>query len=249
MTLMEFLHPLRQGKQRDLVLATLYFFKRYKQRDRMTAPDVRSAMVQAKVPRAKLMNVNAVINESAPYAQGTGAKESGAFLFELTGTGEDHVRDLLGLPAAEAEVEHDVTSLENIAARLTDAEARGYVEEAIQCLRVGALRAAVVFLWTGAARTLQGEALKQGNTALNAALQKHDKRVRSVSKVDDFAFVKDRILLLTCGDLGLLDKGERSTLEEALGLRNRCGHPTKYRPRSAKVTSFIEDVIGIVWQV
>jgi hypothetical protein len=36
-------------------------------------------------------------------------------------------------------------------------------------------------------------------------------------------------------------------LEEALNLRNRCGHPTKYRPGEKKVSSFIEDVAGIVF--
>ena len=55
-------------------------------------------------------------------------------------------------------------------------------------------------------------------------------------------------MLLACGDLGLLDKGERSTLEEALNLRTRCGPPTKYKPGSAKASSFIEDVVGIVWR-
>jgi len=33
---------------------------------------------------------------------------------------------------------------------------------------------------------------------------------------------------------------------EALDLRNRCGHPTNYRPGVKRVSSFIEDVVGIV---
>jgi hypothetical protein len=45
----------------------------------------------------------------------------------------------------------------------------------------------------------------------------------------------------------LLDKGEKDTLIDALNLRNRYGHPTKYRPGEAKVKSFIEDVLGIVF--
>ena len=124
---------------------------------------------------------------------------------------------------------------------------RGYIEEAIACLRAVALRAAVVFLWTGAVRALQDAALAKGTTALNAAIQKHDPKARNVSKIDDFAYIKDKVLLLACGELGLLDKGQRGTLEEALNLRNRSGHPTKYKPGAAKVASFIEDVVGIVW--
>ena len=113
---------------------------------------------------------------------------------------------------------------------VADDVVRGYVDEAITCLRAGALRAAVVFLWTGAVRTLHEAALKKGTAQLNAALQKHDPKARKVAKVEDFAYVRDKIFLLACGELGVLDKGERTTLEDALDLRNRCGHPTKYRP-------------------
>jgi len=44
-----------------------------------------------------------------------------------------------------------------------------------------------------------------------------------------------------------LDKGQRDTLFEALGLRNRCGHPTKYRPGANKARRFIEDIANIVF--
>ena len=49
-------------------------------------------------------------------------------------------------------------------------------------------------------------------------------------------------------DLGLFDKAEKTTLGEALDLRNRCGHPSKYVPGVKKVSSFIEDVVGIVFK-
>lgn len=156
MTLVEFLHPLKGGKQRDLVLATMYFLKRYKGRDPVTAPEVKSAMVATKMV-AKTINVNQVINGSAPYVHSPGGKENGALLFALTDTGDQYVRELLGLPSAEPEIEHDVTTLSTLAAKLSDDGVRGYVEEAITCLQFGALRAAVVFLWTGAIRTLHEE--------------------------------------------------------------------------------------------
>jgi hypothetical protein len=59
--------------------------------------------------------------------------------------------------------------------------------------------------------------------------------------------VNDRVDLLAFEELGLVDKGQRPTLEEALGLRNRSGHPTKYRPGVKKVSGFIEDLVGIVF--
>jgi hypothetical protein len=37
---------------------------------------------------------------------------------------------------------------------------------------------------------------------------------RHVTKLDDFAYIKDKTLLLACGELAVLDKGERGTLED-----------------------------------
>lgn len=108
-------------------------------------------------------------------------------------------------------------------------------------------RAAIVFLWSGAIRTLHDDALAQGEKALNAAITKQDPKARPVKRIEDFAWVKDRTFLDACPDVGVLDKGQKDTLVEAPGLRNRCGHPTKYRPGVNKARSFIEDVVGIVF--
>lgn len=247
MTLVEFLHPIRTGKQRDLVLAVLFFYKQFKDADGMTAAQIKAALVQAKVPKAKAMNVNAVINNSAPLVHSPRGKEDGAFVFELTDSGEKHIRDLLDVPLPSAGVQQDVSTLRTLSAKVSDATVRGFIDEAIQCLGADALRAAIVFLWSGAVRTLHDDALAQGEQKLNAALRKQDPKAREVKKIEDFAWIKDRTFLDACPDLGVLDKGEKDTMVEALGLRNRCGHPTKYRPGANKARSFIEDVVGIVW--
>lgn len=96
-------------------------------------------------------------------------------------------------------------------------------------------------------RTLHEAALAKGAAKVNAAIAKHDPRARAVSKVDDFAYVKDKVFLLAAFDLGLVDKGERDTLQEGLDLRNRCGHPTSYKPGEKKASGFIEDIVGIVF--
>jgi integrase len=146
-----------------------------------------------------------------------------------------------------AEVQADVATLGRLVAKVCDEDVRGYLDEAVICLQHGSLRAAVVFVWSGAVRTLQDAALAKGETALNAALQKQDSRVRTVRTVDDFGWVKDRTFLDALPDLGILDKGQKTTLVGALDLRNNCGHPTKYRPGVKKVSAYIEDVVSVVF--
>ncbi len=105
-----------------------------------------------------------------------------------------------------------------------------YIRESVTCLRVDALRAAIVFPWEGAACDIQKRVIAKPLVDTNAAPQRHDARSRQVKKLDDFEYIKEKTLLLACGHLNVFDKSERTLLELGLDLRNECGHPGKYRP-------------------
>jgi hypothetical protein len=242
-TILEFLNPIRTASRKEQVLAVLYYFKHFEDLPYLTVTEIREGLKNARVPQWKKINISDTLATAVPYAYRAGPRS----IWEITATGEEFVHQLpLPFPARTDSLQATPT-LDALIAQQQDEHVKGYLEEARKCLAVDALRATVVFLWTGAARTLQDAALAKGTKALNAAMLKHDRKARDVTKIDDFAWVKDKTLLLACGELGLLDKGERNTLEDALNLRNRCGHPTRYKPGMAKVNSFIEDVVGIVW--
>jgi hypothetical protein len=247
MTLVEFLAPLRNGSHRDRVLAVLYFEARYNSNQALTVEQLRACLKNARVKGHAKLNIADVLSKSGHYVDSPGA-EGKRRLWKLTDSGSAHVRQLLGLPEAEPEIEHDVSALVQASAAVGEAVVRQYLEEGIKCLSVGARRASVVFLWTGAVRSLQERMLTAGKKQLNAALTKHDPRARTVSSIDHFSYVKDRITVLAALELGILDKSEKDTLLEALGLRNRCGHPAKYNPGEKKVSSFVEDLIQIVFK-
>lgn len=246
MTLVEFLAPLKGGKRRDIVLATMFYVKRQDGEARLTVEKIRSQLVQARVPKAKTMNIAAILAGSGELVD-TAGSDGSRLLWALTDTGEKHVRALLELPKIDLDVQHDVASLNALVAKVADPVIRDYIEEAITCLSVNALRAAIVFLWAAAIRTLQEKAMALGDTVVNAAIQRQDPKARQIKKVDDFAYVKERTFIDAIPDMGLVDKGEKDTLVDALNLRNRCGHPTKVKPGINKTRSFIEDVVGIVF--
>lgn len=246
MTLVEFLAPLKNSTTKNRVLAVLYFKQRYEDADSLTTEEIRTALKSARVPKANKINVADVLAKCGPNVHSPGSKGN-RLLWGLTDTGANYVRDLLGLPATEAEIEHDVSSLSAVLPSISNRVVRDYVQEGIRCLQIGAKRAAVVFLWAGGIRTLQERMLKRNTQSLNAALQKHDSRARRVSKIDHFSYIKDRITLLAAQELDILDKSEKDTLQEALSLRNRCGHPAKYSPGEKKVSSFIEDMTQVVF--
>ena len=245
-TLVEFVASLGRARNRDKVLAVLYYYHRYEQVDALTVEQVRGGLQKTRLKGWKKINVADVLAKCGPQVD-TSATVGQRRLWKLTKTGEQYVRSILSLPEVEPEIEHDVGTLRTLARQIHNLEIRGYVEEAILCLSVNALRAATVFLWSGAIRRIQEQLLSKSAANLNAALQQHDPKCRRVSTIDHFAYVKDRTTLLTAQDLGLLDKNERETLGEALGLRNRCGHPSKYKLGTKKASSFIEDVVSIIF--
>ncbi|MCG3197533.1 MAG: hypothetical protein GHCLOJNM_02019 [bacterium] len=246
MTLVEFLAPLAKKTHQDRILAVLYYCERYEQKTALTVDELRERMKRARAKGWAKVNVTDVLSKSGPLVDTTGLQGKKR-LWNLTNCGREHVRGLLGLPKADVEMEYDVGTLEDVVAKISDADARDYLEEGLKCLQVGALRACTVFLWVAAIRSIQVRMMTKGSASVTAALQKHDPNARPIKTLDDFAHVKDATALLAAKELGILDKNQKDTLTEALNLRNRCGHPGKYRLGVKKVSAFVEDITSILF--
>jgi hypothetical protein len=245
-TLLEYVAPVRGGTRRDLCLAAMKYLSKV-DGSGITAPELKAALVAARVPKAKQFNVADVLGKSADLVEVN--REGKMNEWKLTESGEKYVCDLLGLEtgSVQPEVQNSVAGLVKLLDSLADEVIKSYVEESLTCFQVDAERASVVFLWSGAIRHMQDRAFALGIQPLNLAIVKHDQRVKVISKIEDFSGVKDVTQLLAFRDLGLIDKGQWQSLQEGLDLRNRCGHPTKYRPGPSKVAAFIEDIVGIVF--
>lgn len=66
---------------------------------------------------------------------------------------------------------------------------------------------------------------------------------RKIRKTDDLLYLKESAVLLIAEDAGLINRNARDLLEEKLKLRNRCGHPTRYKPGREETVIFIEALI------
>ena len=82
--------------------------------------------------------------------------------------------------------------------------------------------------------------------SLNQAISRHVNNAKQITTEDDFAFIKESIVLRVTVDLGIFDKNQKKVLEDCLDIRNSCGHPGKYNPTETKAKAFIEDIINIL---
>ena len=241
MTLAEFLHPIRSSPKREQVVAALYFFKHHEGRSFASVDEIRKGLVKANIPRSRNANLSDVLARLIPLVDRMGAGH-----WRITKTGEAHVKESLALADASPQVQEDVSLLSRLAQSVEDETVREYVEEAIRCLQIGARRAAVVFLWSGVVHDIRERVWAKGKSSIEEQLKRRNPKAKFRRK-DDFAYVKDVLLIELTGDLGIFEKSERKRLGEALDLRNDCGHPVKYRPGEKKVSSFIEDLLQVVF--
>jgi integrase len=122
-----------------------------------------------------------------------------------------------------------------------------YLLEAIKCLDVGAYRAGIIFIWNYAIRNIQHRLLRHSINTLNQAIEKHSNNSKRVTTEDDFAFIKESIVLLVSVDLGEFDKNQKKILDDCLEIRNLCSHPGKYKPTETKAKSYVEDLLNILY--
>ena len=246
MTLVEFIAPLSKNKHQHRILAILYYKERYEGKGALTVEQIRQGLKIARARGWSKVNVADVISKSGHLVDTPGL-EGNKRLWHLTDSGRAYVRELLGLPKSDVELEHDIGTLQAIVSKIQNTFIRDYLEEGLKCLQVSALRACVVFVWAAAIRIIQEKLIGSYQTKVNSAIKKHDPKARDIRRLEDFAYIKDSITLLAAKELGVIDKNQKDALEEALGLRNRCGHPSKYIPGVKKVSAFIEDLVSIVF--
>jgi integrase len=140
----------------------------------------------------------------------------------------------------------DSKLITNTMPRITDEDEREYFIEAETCLRCGALRSSIIILWLAAMRNIQ-KRLIVFKKQFNIEIKKYDSKARDVDSIDDFAYIKDKNIILAAQSMSIFDKAQKDTLEECLNLRNRCGHPGNYAPQKQRILGYIEDIIQVLY--
>jgi hypothetical protein len=247
LTLAEFLQPVRGAPKGDQLVATLFYFKYEEGEDAMTTGQLRDALVRARIPRAKDANLSDALGRLIPKV------DRDAKQWSLTDTGEAYVRTELGLDLGQptSKAIQDVSSLNKLLPSIDNEIVRDYIQESVTCLQADARRAAVVFLWSGVVAVVREEVWQAAGkkpAEIEKAVQNRNSRI-SFGKRADFENVNDATLIEVTGDFELYEKAERKRLKEGLDLRNDCGHPVKFKPGENKVSSFIEDMLQVVWDV
>jgi len=151
--------------------------------------------------------------------------------WKLNQKGLAHVRSLVASlknapePAAASTLRDVLNGIKNQDVRL-------FVEEAINDIEHKAYRSAVVLSWCGAVALLRDHLLDDAGLllAFNTEAKKRNAKWKEVRVQDDFGRMKEydflQVLHTVCIDVS---KDLKQQLENALKLRNSCGHPNSLK--------------------
>lgn len=148
---------------------------------------------------------------------------------------------------AETVIAQTSANLRGLEHKLPAGADKDFLKEAIDCFEVGANRAAIVMTWILVMDHLFAFIIAHKLADFNAALAK-DKGVKisTVSHRDDFNDIKESKFIELCRSAGVISNDVRKILDQKLGTRNSCAHPSGVIVNKSKTIDFIEDLIDNV---
>ena len=163
--------------------------------------------------------------------------------YRLERSFRDSLKSELGVESIVKETSAELRALE---AKVPNDSKRTFLSETIDCFEIGAYRATIVMCWLLTIDHLQEHVLKHHMTEFNAALARvTDKRVRvsRVSTRDDFGDMPENKFIELLRSAGLVSNDVRKILDEKLGTRNSCAHPSGVTIKRSKVIDFVDDLV------
>lgn len=188
----------------------------------------------------KKWNVSATLGAS----EGKAIRTSG---WELTDAGRMHLRGL-GVASVSPAAMQVAVDLRNHLSRVTDAQTRDFVEEAIKCHEAELYRSAIVMSWLGAMDVLQKHIHQNHLTAFNAEALRVNAKWKTAVSQDDIGKMGEGDFLDRIETLSIVGKNVKAQLKACLDLRNGCGHPNSLKVSVNKSAAHIETLLQNVFE-
>lgn len=136
------------------------------------------------------------------------------------------------------------SQLTEIVSKIANSSESSFLNEAVNCYRVEAHRAAIIMVWTVAMHHLHEYIFTQKLSEFNTALAKNpDKKLKVVVDRDDFSDLTEVKFIELMRSAGIISNDVRKLLDEKLGIRNSAAHPSGIKFSGHKATEFALDLI------
>lgn len=165
----------------------------------------------------------------------------------LTDSGKMHLRTL-GVSSISPAAMQVAVDLRSHLAKVTEAQTRDFVEEAIKCHEAALYRSAIVMSWLGAMDALQKHVHQTQLAAFNAEALRVDAKWKAAVSQDDLGKMNEGAFLDRIETLSIIGKNVKAQLKACLDLRNGCGHPNSLKVSVNKSAAHIETLLQNVFE-
>jgi hypothetical protein len=188
----------------------------------------------------KKWNVSAVLGAS----KGKAIRTTG---WELTEAGKIHLRNL-GVSSVSPAAMQVAVDLRNHLVKVSEAQTREFVEEAIRCHEAALYRSAIVMSWLGAMDVLQKHVHANYLASFNAEAFRVNVKWKVAVSQDDIGKMGEGDFLDRMESLSIIGKNVKAQLKVCLDLRNGCGHPNSLIVSVNKSAAHIETLLQNVFE-
>lgn len=236
---------------RSLVIAFAYYFRQEKGKLEFTPVEIRGCFQQSLLkPPSKL---SALIIDLTKGKKPALLKNSSKGSYSLAIHGLQEVQDALAsTPSTPAGLsvflETAIPYLQRTIAKISDENRRKFLAEAMACLGVQAKRATIIMTWLVTLDHLYDFILTNKLSEFNVALGRRADKLshKIVTSKDDFSDIPEGIFIEVIRSASIISNDVRKILDEKLGIRNSCAHPSAIEIHDSKVINFIEDLVDNV---
>lgn len=144
---------------------------------------------------------------------------------------------------AERVVLQTSVELRRLETLLSAGPERIFLKETIDCFEVGADRATIVMCWLLIMDHLYNLVLSGHLVEFNAKLAARKAKISEVKARDDFSEIPEGIFIELLRSAHVISNDVRKILDEKLGVRNSCAHPSGIIVRRSKAVEFVEDLV------
>ncbi|WP_370401596.1 hypothetical protein [Sulfitobacter sp. JB4-11] len=166
--------------------------------------------------------------------------------WELTEAGKMHLRNL-GVSKISPAAMQVAADLRAHLDKITDAETREFVEEAIKCHEAELYRSAIVMSWLGAMDVLHKHIHSHHLSGFNTEAKRVNGKWKAAKSPDDLGKMGEAEFLDRVAAISVIGKNAKEELQKALGLRNGCGHPNTLKVGANKSAAHIETLLQNVF--
>lgn len=233
--------------RKSKILLLSYYLRQNKGMVEFSAKDVRSCCSGLLKPPSQLPQQLELLSKGKKSVLMKGTKK-GLYSLAIPGLNEvetyfsstNKSNDIVDSFLADA-----IPYLKKVISKVGEENKRKFMAEAVSCLGVDARRATIIMVWGGTIDHLYdfilSHKLGDFNTALHARSGRESKLTINIK--DDFSDIREGIFIEICRSARIISNDVRKILDEKLGIRNSCAHPSNIEVHPSKVVNFIEDLV------